>query len=105
MVTVPEYVRTFGVILTSVPVPHEVLAMKIDQYYLECLSQASYLIADESSGLAAVVDPRRDIDEYLRDAEAGGPDDRLRDRDALPRRLPVGPPGAGRGDGRRDHLR
>ena len=24
--------------------------MKIDQYYLECLSQASYLIADESTG-------------------------------------------------------
>jgi glyoxylase-like metal-dependent hydrolase (beta-lactamase superfamily II)/rhodanese-related sulfurtransferase len=46
--------------------------MKIDQYYLECLSQASYLIADESSGLAAVVDPRRDIDEYLRDADAAG---------------------------------
>ena len=46
--------------------------MKIDQYYLECLSQASYLIADESSGLAAVVDPRRDIDEYVRDARAAG---------------------------------
>ena len=46
--------------------------MKIDQYYLECLSQASYLISDESSGLAAVVDPRRDIDEYLRDARAAG---------------------------------
>ncbi len=44
--------------------------MKIDQYYLECLSQASYLIADEAAGLAAVVDPRRDIDEYLRDAAA-----------------------------------
>lgn len=46
--------------------------MKIDQYYLDCLSQASYMISDESSGLAAVVDPRRDIDEYLRDAESAG---------------------------------
>ncbi len=46
--------------------------MKIDQYYLECLSQASYLIADEASGLAAVVDPRRDVEEYLRDAESAG---------------------------------
>ena len=46
--------------------------MKIDQYYLDCLSQASYLIADESSGLAAVVDPRRDIEEYVADAERAG---------------------------------
>jgi glyoxylase-like metal-dependent hydrolase (beta-lactamase superfamily II)/rhodanese-related sulfurtransferase len=42
------------------------------QYYLDCLSHASYLIGDESSGRAVVVDPRRDIDEYLADAEAQG---------------------------------
>jgi len=42
------------------------------QYYLDCLSQASYLIGDESSGRAVVVDPRRDIDEYVRDAAAAG---------------------------------
>jgi hydroxyacylglutathione hydrolase len=42
------------------------------QYYLDCLSHASYLIGDESTGRAVVVDPRRDIDEYLRDAEAAG---------------------------------
>ena len=46
--------------------------MRIEQYYLECLSQASYLIADDASGLAAVVDPRRDVEEYLADAAAGG---------------------------------
>jgi len=46
--------------------------MKIDQYYLECLSQASYLIADEEHGVAAVVDPRRDVEVYLRDATAAG---------------------------------
>ncbi len=46
--------------------------MKIDQYYLECLSQASYLIADESSGRAAVVDPRRDVEQYLADAAEAG---------------------------------
>ena len=46
--------------------------MKIDQYYLECLSQASYLIADEEHGVAAVVDPRRDVEVYLRDAAAAG---------------------------------
>jgi hydroxyacylglutathione hydrolase len=47
-------------------------AMKLEQYYLECLSQASYLIADETSGLAAVVDPRRDVQTYIDDAEAAG---------------------------------
>jgi len=46
--------------------------MIFTQYYLDCLSQASYLIGDESSGRALVVDPRRDIDEYVRDAEAQG---------------------------------
>ena len=46
--------------------------MKFTQYYLDCLSQASYLIGDESTGRAVVVDPRRDIDEYVRDAEAAG---------------------------------
>ncbi|OIJ94530.1 MBL fold metallo-hydrolase [Streptomyces colonosanans] len=42
------------------------------QYYLDCLSQASYLIADETTGQAVVVDPRRDVDEYLADADARG---------------------------------
>ena len=42
------------------------------QYYLDCLSQASYLIGDRGSGRAAVVDPRRDVDEYLADARAEG---------------------------------
>ena len=46
--------------------------MYFAQYYLDCLSQASYLIGDESSGQAVVVDPRRDIEEYLADAEAHG---------------------------------
>jgi len=46
--------------------------MKFTQYYLECLSQASYLIGDETTGRAVVVDPRRDIDEYVRDATADG---------------------------------
>src|SRR3990172_8815993 len=46
--------------------------MVFKQYYLGCLSQASYLIGDERTGTAAVVDPRRDVDEYLADAEALG---------------------------------
>jgi len=46
--------------------------MNIKQYYLGCLSHASYLITDERTKTAAVVDPQRDIDQYLADAEAGG---------------------------------
>ena len=46
--------------------------MIFEQYYLDCLSQASYLIGDETTGRAVVVDPRRDVQEYLRDAEAAG---------------------------------
>ena len=42
------------------------------QYYLGCLSHASYLIGDSASGLAVVVDPQRDVAEYLTDAEANG---------------------------------
>jgi hydroxyacylglutathione hydrolase len=39
--------------------------MILQQFYLACLSQASYLIADEVSRRAVVVDPRRDVSEYL----------------------------------------
>jgi hydroxyacylglutathione hydrolase len=46
--------------------------MKIQQYYLACLSHASYMITDEKTKTAAVVDPQRDIDQYLADARAGG---------------------------------
>jgi glyoxylase-like metal-dependent hydrolase (beta-lactamase superfamily II)/rhodanese-related sulfurtransferase len=46
--------------------------MRFEQYYLDCLSQASYLIGDETTGLAAVVDPRRDVAEYVADADAAG---------------------------------
>ncbi|MBU3749254.1 MAG: MBL fold metallo-hydrolase [Mycobacterium sp.] len=46
--------------------------MKFNQYYLDCLSHASYLIGDETTGRAVVVDPQRDVSEYLRDAEELG---------------------------------
>lgn len=39
--------------------------MILEQFYLGCLSQASYLIADEQSRRAVVVDPRRDVGDYL----------------------------------------
>ncbi|MFJ9414575.1 rhodanese-like domain-containing protein [Streptomyces sp. NPDC101227] len=46
--------------------------MHFAQYYLDCLSQASYLIGDQRTGRAVLVDPRRDIDDYLRDADEVG---------------------------------
>lgn len=46
--------------------------MFFKQYYLACLSHASYMIADEESGAAIVVDPQRDIDEYVHDAATQG---------------------------------
>jgi glyoxylase-like metal-dependent hydrolase (beta-lactamase superfamily II)/rhodanese-related sulfurtransferase len=46
--------------------------MKFNQYYLDCLSHASYLIGDETSGRAVVVDPQRDVSEYLADAAEAG---------------------------------
>ena len=39
--------------------------MIFEQFYLECLSHASYLVGDQISGRAVVVDPQRDIDQYL----------------------------------------
>lgn len=44
--------------------------MYFRQFYLGCLAHASYLIGD--GGEAAVVDPRRDVEEYIADAHAQG---------------------------------
>ena len=46
--------------------------MILEQHYLTCLAQASYLIGDQESGDALVVDPRRDVDAYLEQAESLG---------------------------------
>lgn len=46
--------------------------MIFEQHYLDCLSQASYFIGDESTGRAIVVDPRRDIAPYLASAQEHG---------------------------------
>jgi hydroxyacylglutathione hydrolase len=46
--------------------------MILKQYYLGCLAHASYLIGDESTGEAAVVDPQRDVAQYVADAEELG---------------------------------
>lgn len=42
--------------------------MQFKQFYLGCLAHASYLIG--SDGEAAVVDPQRDVDQYVQEAEA-----------------------------------
>ena len=44
----------------------------LEQHYLTCLSQASYLVGDTDAGVAAVVDPRRDVGVYLEAAERLG---------------------------------
>jgi len=46
--------------------------MIFEQYELGCLSQFSYLIGDETTGRAVVVDPQRDVGMYLSDAERQG---------------------------------
>jgi len=44
--------------------------MYFKQFYLGCLAHASYLIG--SDGEAAVVDPQRDVDQYINEAQAMG---------------------------------
>ena len=39
--------------------------MIFKQFYLPCLAHASYVIGDEQTGTAAVVDPQRDTDQYI----------------------------------------
>lgn len=46
--------------------------MILKQFYLNCLAHASYFIGDEHTHTAAVVDPQRDIDQYLALADAQG---------------------------------
>jgi hydroxyacylglutathione hydrolase len=46
--------------------------MIFHQYSLTCLSHLSYLIGDETSGRAVVVDPQRDVADYLHEAQQNG---------------------------------
>ena len=46
--------------------------MILKQYYLGCLAHASYLLGDEVSSTAIIVDPQRDIQQYVVDAEKFG---------------------------------
>lgn len=44
--------------------------MILKQYYLGCLAHASYLVADPDAGTAAVIDPQRDVEQYIEAAKA-----------------------------------
>ena len=46
--------------------------MILHQFYLNCLAHASYVVGDEQSGVAAVVDPQRDIEQYTSFAQEHG---------------------------------
>jgi glyoxylase-like metal-dependent hydrolase (beta-lactamase superfamily II)/rhodanese-related sulfurtransferase len=46
--------------------------MILERIYLDCLSQASYLVGDETSGRAAIIDPRRDVQEHVEAAARHG---------------------------------
>ena len=46
--------------------------MIFKQYELGCLSLFSYLVGDETTGRAVVVDPQRDVSEYVADSERLG---------------------------------
>ena len=46
--------------------------MILKQFYLNCLAHASYVIGDEQSKTAAVVDPQRDVDQYVAFAAGHG---------------------------------
>lgn len=46
--------------------------MLLKRFYDDKLAQASYLIACQATGDAIVIDPNRDIDQYVRAAEAEG---------------------------------
>src|SRR5579872_1964807 len=46
--------------------------MEIQQFFLEGLGHQSYIVIDDESGMAVVVDPRRDVDVYLAAARHAG---------------------------------
>jgi hydroxyacylglutathione hydrolase len=44
----------------------------LKQFYLPCLAHASYVIGDEETGTAVIVDPQRDTDQYIAFAAGQG---------------------------------
>jgi len=52
--------------------PDRSITMITKQFYLGCLAHASYLVVDERTKTAAVIDPQRDVDQYVEEAERLG---------------------------------
>lgn len=52
--------------------PHDLRPVAVHSFYLGCLAHASYLIHDERSKTAAVLDPQRDVDLYFAKARELG---------------------------------
>lgn len=48
--------------------------MRLTPFYLSCLAHASYLLVDERTRTAVVVDPQRDVDGYIEEARRQGAD-------------------------------
>jgi hydroxyacylglutathione hydrolase len=48
----------------------EMSAVQVERFYLGCLAHASYLVSSE--GVAAVIDPQRDVDLYMEAAAKAG---------------------------------
>src|SRR6266852_1156556 len=46
------------------------MPVQIDNFFLGCLAHASYLVSSE--GIAAVIDPQRDVDIYIKAADEKG---------------------------------
>jgi len=46
--------------------------MLFQQFYLKCLAHASYVVGDETTGVAAVIDPQRDVGQYEEYASGHG---------------------------------
>lgn len=64
-------------VLGGVPVPlgggvMVGVVVLFEQFYLESLGHASYLVGDEKTGRALVFDPRRDVDVYAETARSHG---------------------------------
>ena len=61
--------------------------MFFHQRFIPGLAIASYMVGDEKAKQVAVIDPTRDVDEYLDIAKRRGAADHAHPRDARPRRL------------------
>ena len=61
-----------GMVLLGPRTCGEAVRVKLEQIHLESLGHASYVIASDDTGYAMVVDPRRDVEVYVRLAHQQG---------------------------------